>query len=185
MQERPFLNSLWCSSNFFLGGGLKTLQQVFNESTRLQFVEFCLSPFSDNGKTISPFRYSGIYLFHWSVATYLSAVFTQFWIYFVFAQCFTILYFTKVFFNSWIVDLIGVLGFDSRRGPGIFLFTTASRTALRPTQPPIQWVQGALSLGIKRPGHEADHSPPSSAEVKECMELYLHSPIRLHGVVLS
>jgi hypothetical protein len=44
---------------------------------------------------------------------------------------------------------------------------------------------GALSLGVKRPGSEADHSSPSSAEVKECMELYLHSPIRLHGVVLS
>jgi hypothetical protein len=24
-----------------------------------------------------------------------------------------------------------------------------------------------LSLGVKRPGHEADHSPPSSAEVKQ------------------
>jgi hypothetical protein len=32
---------------------------------------------------------------------------------------------------------------------------------------------------------KVDHSPPSSAEVKECVELYLHSPIRLHGVVLS
>jgi hypothetical protein len=31
------------------------------------------------------------------------------------------------------------------------------------------------SLGVKRPGHVADYSPPSSAEVKECMELYLHS----------
>jgi hypothetical protein len=41
------------------------------------------------------------------------------------------------------------------------------------------------SLGVKRPGRETDHSPPSSAEVKECVELYLHSPIRLHGVVLS
>jgi hypothetical protein len=30
--------------------------------------------------------------------------------------------------------------------------------------------------GDKRPEREADHSPPSSAEVKECMELYLHSP---------
>jgi hypothetical protein len=30
------------------------------------------------------------------------------------------------------------------------------------------------ALGVKRPGREADHSPPSSAEVKECMELYLH-----------
>jgi hypothetical protein len=62
---------------------------------------------------------------------------------------------------------IGVLEFDSRRGLGIFLFTTASRTALGPTQPPIQWVPGALSLGVKWPGREADHSPPSSAEVKE------------------
>jgi hypothetical protein len=59
-----------------------------------------------------------------------------------------------------------VLGFDSRRGLGIFLFTTASRTALGTTKPPIQWVPGALSLGVKRPGREADHSPPSSAEVK-------------------
>jgi hypothetical protein len=54
-----------------------------------------------------------------------------------------------------------VLGFDSRRGLGIIFFTTASRTALGPTQPPIQWVPGALSLGVKRPGREADHSPPS------------------------
>jgi len=35
------------------------------------------------------------------------------------------------------------------------------------------------------PGCEADHSPPSSTEVKECVELYSHSPIRLHSVVLS
>jgi hypothetical protein len=27
-------------------------------------------------------------------------------------------------------------------------------------------------------GREADHSPPSSTEVKESVELYLHSPIR-------
>jgi hypothetical protein len=45
-----------------------------------------------------------------------------------------------------------------------------------PLQPHIQWVQGALSLGIRWLGREADQSPPSSAEVKECMELYLHSP---------
>jgi hypothetical protein len=62
--------------------------------------------------------------------------------------------------------MIGVLGFDSQQGLGIFLFTTVSRMALRPTQPPIQWVPGALSLGLKRPEREADHSPPSSTEVK-------------------
>jgi hypothetical protein len=42
--------------------------------------------------------------------------------------------------------------------------------------------------GVKRPRREtdqADHSPLSSAEVKECVELYVTPPIRLHGVVLS
>jgi hypothetical protein len=72
--------------------------------------------------------------------------------------------------------MIGVLGFDLWWGLGIFLFTTASRMALGPTQPPIQWAPGALSLWVKRPGSEADHSFPSSAEVKEWVELYLHSP---------
>jgi hypothetical protein len=33
----------------------------------------------------------------------------------------------------------------------LLYFTTASRTALGPIQPPIQWVPGALSLGVKRP----------------------------------
>jgi hypothetical protein len=47
--------------------------------------------------------------------------------------------------------------------------------ALGPAQHPVQWVPGALSLGVKWPGHVADHSPPS-AKVKECVELYLHSP---------
>jgi hypothetical protein len=51
-------------------------------------------------------------------------------------------------------------------GLGIFIFTAASRTALGPTQPPIQWVRGALSLEVKRSGREAARSPPSSAEVK-------------------
>jgi hypothetical protein len=34
------------------------------------------------------------------------------------------------------------------------------------TQTRIQCVPGLLSTGIKRPGREANHSPPSSAEVK-------------------
>jgi hypothetical protein len=59
---------------------------------------------------------------------------------------------------------------------GIFFFITASRTALGPTQPPVPWVPGSLSLGVNRPGREADHSPPSSAEVKKCVDLYRHSP---------
>jgi hypothetical protein len=57
-------------------------------------------------------------------------------------------------------------GFESQQGLGTFLFTTASRLTLGPTHPPIQWVAGALSLGLKWSGHEADHSSPSNAQVK-------------------
>jgi hypothetical protein len=67
----------------------------------------------------------------------------------------------------------------------IFLFATAFRPALGPTQPPIQWVQGALSPGLKRPGREDDHSPPQSAEVKNAWNYTFIPPIRLCGVVLN
>jgi hypothetical protein len=62
-----------------------------------------------------------------------------------------------------------MIGVRFPAGAGNFLFGTMSRPA----------------LGVKRPKLEADHSPPSSVEVKECVELYLHSPLRLHGVVRS
>jgi hypothetical protein len=44
------------------------------------------------------------------------------------------------------------------------------------TQHPIQWIPGALSLRVERPGREADHWLPSSAEVEECVGLCLNSP---------
>jgi hypothetical protein len=66
-----------------------------------------------------------------------------------------------------------VLGFDSQQGLEIFLFITSSRMALGLTQPPIPWVPGVLSMGVKQPGCEADHSSPSSAKVKEYVLLYL------------
>jgi hypothetical protein len=47
---------------------------------------------------------------------------------------------------------VGRTGFDFQQGQEIFVFSTASRTALNPTQPPT-W----LSPGIKRLGREADH----------------------------
>jgi hypothetical protein len=68
----------------------------------------------------------------------------------------------------------------------ILLFTTAmSRPALVPTQPRIQWVSVALSLGLRRPGRRADHSPPCSDEVKNAWSYISTHTIRLHGVVLS
>jgi hypothetical protein len=48
-----------------------------------------------------------------------------------------------------------------------FLFSTSSRPTLGPTQPPIQWLPGALSPGVKWQGREGDHSPPAIAEVKK------------------
>jgi hypothetical protein len=70
-------------------------------------------------------------------------------------------------------------------GTRTFLLTTASRPALGPTEPPIQWVPWALSLGVKWPEREADHSLPSSVEVKNAWSYTSIQPIRLHGVVLS
>jgi hypothetical protein len=56
--------------------------------------------------------------------------------------------------------------------------STASRLALVTTQLPVQWVLGALSLGVKWLVCEADHSPPSSTAVKEggAMLLLSHIP---------
>jgi hypothetical protein len=36
---------------------------------------------------------------------------------------------------------------------------------------------------VKRPGHGVDHPFPSSTEVKETLELYLYSPLDLHGTL--
>jgi hypothetical protein len=65
-----------------------------------------------------------------------------------------------------------------------FLFSTAFRPALGPTQPPIQQVLGALSSGVKQQGHEADHFFPFNAKVKKC-GVYLHILKCLRGIVLN
>jgi len=81
---------------------------------------------------------------------------------------------------SWQLSLYGL---DDRGSvPGRdFLFATSSRPALGPTQRPLQWVPRSLSSGVKRPRREADHSPPSSDEVKNAWR-YTSTSIRLHGV---
>jgi hypothetical protein len=67
------------------------------------------------------------------------------------------------------------LELESGRGQD-FLLPTPSRPVLGPTQSPIQWVPGALSPEVKRPGREADHSPPTSAEVKNSW-IYTSTPL--------
>jgi hypothetical protein len=68
-------------------------------------------------------------------------------------------------------------GFDSRQRQEVILLSTASKPALGATQRPIEWVPWN-----KRPGREADYSPPSSVVKNDGAILPL--PIRLHGVVL-
>jgi hypothetical protein len=68
--------------------------------------------------------------------------------------------------GSSVIIVTRLPGFGPWQGQGFFLFIIACGLALGPTQPPVQWVLGALSWGVKQPGHEADHSPLSSAKVK-------------------
>jgi hypothetical protein len=56
--------------------------------------------------------------------------------------------------------------FDYRQGQEIIPLSTASRPVQGHTQPPVRWVLEALSPGIKRKVRETDHSPTSSADLK-------------------
>jgi hypothetical protein len=58
---------------------------------------------------------------------------------------------------------------------GARIFFMSSRSVLGLAQPPVQWVPGALSQGVKRPEREADHSPSASAEVKKTW-IYTSTP---------
>jgi hypothetical protein len=72
------------------------------------------------------------------------------------------------------VSIVSGYGLDDREikvrssaeAKGFFLLAFVSSTALRPTQPPVQWGTGGPFHGVKaRPGRDADHSHPSSAEI--------------------
>jgi hypothetical protein len=71
-----------------------------------------------------------------------------------------------------IATAYGLDGWGSIPGRGKRFFSTASKQAL------------GLPLGINRPGREADHSPPSTAEVKNGRAI-THSPISLLVVMLN
>jgi hypothetical protein len=47
----------------------------------------------------------------------------------------------------------------------VFSLLHIVETEYGPTQPPIKWVPGALSPGVKRPRPETDHSPQTNAEI--------------------
>jgi hypothetical protein len=58
-----------------------------------------------------------------------------------------------------------------------FHFAMASRPAVGPTQSPIQWLAGALTQRVKRPGREADDSLPSSSEAKDAWSITTTPPV--------
>jgi hypothetical protein len=69
------------------------------------------------------------------------------------------------------VSIVSGYGLDDRAIPGrgkrIFPLASVSRPALGSTQPPVQWVPGALSLGLKRgQGVMLTTHPPYSAKVE-------------------
>jgi hypothetical protein len=53
-----------------------------------------------------------------------------------------------------------------------------------PVHSPVRWVMLTFYLGVKRPEREVDCSP-QFGDPLECVELYLHSPIRVRDVDLK
>jgi hypothetical protein len=88
----------------------------------------------------------------------------------------TVLYRSRPGIAQSLWQRAGRPGFDS--GHGRFFFSPPlPDSALRLTQPPMQLVSGTVSVGIKRPGLQVHHSPPSNDDGS--MPL---SHIRLHGI---
>jgi hypothetical protein len=123
-----------------------------------------------------------------SVAVGLEALFPLVWVYLMFEHISE--KYHSPFLKSSCVSNITVgtatgYGLDGlRAGVYVPVEMRFSRPGLGLTQPPIQWVQRALSPGVKWPESETDHSPPSSVVVKT-VDLYIHFPIRLHGAVFN
>jgi hypothetical protein len=69
----------------------------------------------------------------------------------------------------------GWLGLNSQQGKGrdYFLFTHTHKPALKTIQSPVQWVPGALSLGVKWPWAEALPPLPNIlGDFKWCYQLH-------------
>jgi hypothetical protein len=73
--------------------------------------------------------------------------------------------------------------FDPRLGQRIFPLTSVSRPTLGPTQPPVQWVPGVLSPGVKRGRGVMSTTHPHLVPRSRMSTSYNSSPPkRLHGV---
>jgi len=67
-----------------------------------------------------------------------------------------------------------------RSNPGGQRFSASAQTG--PGTHPVSYTMDTVSFpGVKRSGRGVDHPPPSSAEVKERVELHLYSPMGLRG----
>jgi hypothetical protein len=60
-------------------------------------------------------------------------------------------------------------------GEIVFPLSHVVQTCSEAHRPPIQWLPGALSSGVERPGREADNSPATSAEFQK-MWIYTATP---------
>jgi hypothetical protein len=78
---------------------------------------------------------------------------------------FTVLVLPAIFQSMYLMAMCWVAGVRFPGGAS-FLFTIASIPTMGPTRLSIQRVPKALSPWVRRQGREADHSPPSRAEVK-------------------
>jgi hypothetical protein len=81
--------------------------------------------------------------------------------------------------NSAVLIVIGYRLDYHGVGIKIYHFSLMSRPALGSSaQPPTEWVTGAVSPKVKRPVHEADHPPLTTAKVKKRAYIHplLHTP---------
>jgi hypothetical protein len=73
---------------------------------------------------------------------------------------------------------------SSRKNKKLWLeITMSAGSEARPASYP--GGTGSFSLVVERPEREADHSPPSSAEINNAWRYTSSPPICLHGVVLN
>jgi hypothetical protein len=73
-----------------------------------------------------------------------------------------------------IANHYGLDGQGNRITVGDRFSVTVVTVPTESTHPHAQWVNVSLAGGVKRPGRGFDHLIPSSANVKEVVELYLY-----------